>query len=334
MNLQGFGHTFPFPMICTENVKEWRHVSRTISDIDVDILPPFHSGSDDGILPSFAMNAAPGFRRRKIKWPADKAHIKGPRVLPTLQPIGEKNITNQIETNSLQIEFITKNEQTAERIESWLIHAAMRNLRRATKQYWIRQTAVYLEGTKRLKYEVKNEKLNPSIWEYTTTFTASQKVKIIDENIWRNSWKSAKEEYMTDYFDNLLLAEHHKATGYHIDCIFNLSLSIERAKYILWEKFLKNGLGTKASFKAASNDTHKPERYFRELLPNETNFSIAGTTIEDTIKQVWKTRGLIAHGKEKEIRKISGNSLDLERLNVLIDDIWSLGELVSNYQSG
>lgn len=331
MNMHGYGFTFPFPIICSHDHSNWPQVTRKIGGINVEIHPPFLSGKNARLTADFDINASPSFQRRKITIGNANLPVGGFRTVPSCWSADFSAQPQQLETNSFQVECYTGSERRADKILSWIIKAGLRNLRRASGQFWIEHPAIYFEGVKKAQYQVLSGKLDHGVWACSTVFSGTKRMCVIDAQKWRNSWSSAKEEYDTDAFDNLLTAEHQNAGGFLFEATVSCALAIEKSKYNLWSKLLSMGLCSRPEERSARNDTQKPERYFRDLLPNSSSAPIFSEETLDTVSEVWIARGLVAHGKETHLRKVLGKSLEQKSIAKWIDDLWDIAQTVNSF---
>lgn len=298
MQLHGFGYTFPFPLICEDDHNHWPSVRRTIQGTSVEIYPPFRSGSNFRLTADFDVNCSPSFLRRKLRVDDDVGVVKGLRTLPKCFSLERSLMTPQVETNAMQLEIHTRSERSAEKIASWFVSSGLRNLRRATYQFWIGHPAIYFEGTKRTHYIVENGQLNDKLWARSKVYSGSTRTMVITNDIWRRSWFGARQHFDSDQLDSIITAHHQKASGFLFDAVLNLAVAIEKSKYQLWEKLYGLGLATRSELKAALNDTKKPERYFSDLLPSGSPFQRPNSKCLDAIRRIWIARGIVSHGKE------------------------------------
>lgn len=325
MNLQGFGYTFPFPIICSVDVVSWPSLSRTIDGIKIEIQPPFLSGENIRITQDFSVNNSPSFKRRGIAVHEAEAPLRSFRTIPQCFNGESVEPPPQCEVNALQIEVQSRSETRAESIEAWFVRSGLRNLRRLSGQFWIEHPAIYFEGFRRVQYKVESGKLDHGIWATSTFYSGNLQMQVIDFAKWKSAWLSAKKEYNSDYADSLLLAEHQVAGAFLFDAVMSCALAIERSKYALWEKFLYAGKCSPSQEKAARNDTSRPQRYFSELLPEGISLPRISREELESISKVWIARGLIAHGKEKDLPKILGTNLDNQIVTAWISNLWKLG---------
>ena len=314
MDFFGYGYTFPFPIICAENSMEWPVFEANHSGTSVVIFPPFLSGNNGRLTENFDLNGSPSFKMLGITIGGSSSLPKGFRTIP--QYFGEQGAAHppQIEANAFQIEIMTKDASRADKLSSWLIPSVLRNLKRISGQFWVDHPATYFEGYKKTQYKVSGGKLpHNKIWAHSTIYSGNLRMQVINNAAWQKAWASATENHNSDPFDNLLLAEHQVAGSFCFDATSNCALAIEKAKYVLWDKIRNSGLCSNAEYKSAKNDTHKPERYFKEKLPEGLSLDLTKNQIL-TLSEVWNARGLIAHGKEKHLRKALGYEIDRSKV--------------------
>lgn len=312
----------------------WKPVTFRCHGVLMCVYPPFRSGDRTNLTPDFAMSSSPAFSRRRIKIPEEYEPLAGMRVLPVCRSSDpNRESPPQIELNSFQVDAWTSSERVAEKCIQQVVGNGVTQLRRQSGQFWIGQFAGYFESYKKVHYQVdEGYNITNSPWSSGSVYSGSPRTIVVDEELWTFSWKRSVREQLPDEIDTLQLAEHQVAQGDLFYASITLGLAVEKCKYRLWDAVFERGLCSRSQHKAAQNDTKKPIRYFEDEIKEVGLKGLAlGADTRSAISEIWVARGIIAHGKERELKSAFPEGLNGKRLSRWVDCVYDLRYEIDKY---
>lgn len=297
----------PSPILASGNPESWQPFEINHTD-RIAVYPPIASEG-----PGRSQHPAINFDKLFQIIPTNGGHVQGmppSRLLPGLNvessdtnsftliqhdaPCDEDHATYPFDT--VTYEIFGKNDGKA------YFEGAMRNLRRFTRQAWIREAAAYLDSPSTAGIDLDDARTayGQIVYGFGLAPTAYQSIRLCTEELWREAWRLAVES-SEDLGVDLINRVHDALLTHSLEefCL-QAGLAIERLKYLLWDHLKASGDCGKPEHRAALNDTKEPNRYFSEVLAETCGRSLLEEHPEAnvSVKKLWIARGRVAHGKE------------------------------------